>query len=58
MYASGSSQAHESLGVSRSASVENLPTPESGRAVEVIEMANGETIWCVFVRAAVIPQGN
>ncbi len=22
--------------------------PESGPALEVIEMANGETIWCVF----------
>lgn len=28
---------------------QNGPIPESGPAVEVIELANGETIWCVFI---------
>jgi len=43
----GSLQSHEYLEPPGSPSFENSPDGEAGQAIEVIEMANGETIWSI-----------
>jgi len=42
---------------SRTPDPDHLPASESGPALEVIEMANGETIWSVTVIQVLLLQG-
>lgn len=43
----GSTQGHDQFEPPKSPTVESMPDTEGGQALELIEMANGETIWYV-----------